>query len=337
MRSDVFYWVLNMSIFGGMLCLIVLLLRRIPGLPKLFVYGLWALPFARLVCPVGVMGQYNLMEQLVRLGVRRVPAQQILGTDTQITDVVVGANSLQTSSLYESIQVGNFTQFAEQYSPIRYDSADQNVKLLFGRIPVEATVLEQVMETAALVWFTVAVCLVLGALLLYRFSVREGRLAVKTGEYYLSDRVKVPAVYGIFRGRIVLPPDIRQQDISYVLCHERVHLRRRDNLWRCVAVLVCCVHWFNPICWLSLRCFFADMELACDAAAVGPLSEDQRKQYSHAILNAALERSLFTSAFGGAKVSARIRNLLSYRKLTAVSAVAFVVLFIAVAYVLVTN
>ena len=72
MRSDVFYWVLNMSIFGGLLCLIVLLLRRIQKLPRLFVYGLWTLPLVRLICPVGVMGRYNLMEQLVRLIIGRI-------------------------------------------------------------------------------------------------------------------------------------------------------------------------------------------------------------------------------------------------------------------------
>ena len=234
----------------------------------------------------------------------------------------------------------NCTQLTQSYSPLVYEEESGRARLMRSLLrPVmpEGATIQNAMETAALIWLVVAICLILGALLLYRFSLSEGRLAVKVGEYYVSDRVKVPAVYGILRGRIVLPGDVRQEDISYILCHERVHLRRRDNLWRCVAVLVCCVHWFNPICWLCLRYFFADMELACDAAAVRPLTKDQRKQYSHASLNAASERSLFASAFGGAKVSARIRNLLSYRKLTAVSAVAFVVLFIAVAYVLVTN
>lgn len=315
MRSDLFYWVLNMSILGALLCLIVLLLRRIRTLPRLFVYGLWALPFARLVCPVGLTGRCNLMEQLTRLGARRVPAEQLLGAGAWNGPYLTEADGVGLASMM------NCTQLAQSYSPLVYAQST----------------LRNAMEAAALIWLAVAAVLVLVALLLYRFSAAEGRLAVKEGEYYVSDRVKAPAVYGIFRGRIVLPESVRQEDIPYILCHERVHLRRRDNLWRCAAVLVCCVHWFNPVCWLSLRCFFADMELACDAAAARSMTQEQRKRYTHTILNAASEQSLFTSAFGGAKVSARIWNLLSYRKLTVLSTVAFALLFAVAAYVLVTN
>lgn len=340
MRSDLFYWVLNMSIFGGLLCLIVLVLRRIPWFPRFFVYGLWALPLVRLICPVGLTGRYNLMGQLVRLGVRRVPASWILGEWAGEAQYLSGANGTLLASSYSPLTMMNYTQIARSYSPIVYEGQEGNALLLPAMqkfVVTESFPLQKVMETAALIWLIVAVCLILGALLLYRFSLSEGRLAEEAQGYYVSDRVKVPAVYGIFRCRIVLPSHVRQEDIPYILLHERVHLQRRDNLWRCLAVLVCCVHWFNPICWLSLRCFFADMELACDAAAVHIMTSEQRKAYAHAVLNTAQDSSLFASAFGGAKVSLRIRNLLSYRKLTAFSTVAFALLFAVVAYVLVTN
>lgn len=35
-----------------------------------------------------------------------------------------------------------------------------------------------------------------------------------------------------------------------VLCHERVHLQRRDYLIKPAALFICCVHWFNPLVWL---------------------------------------------------------------------------------------
>ncbi len=46
---------------------------------------------------------------------------------------------------------------------------------------------------------------------------------------------------------------------------------------------------------------------------------------------------MLVSAFGGAKVRTRIENVLSYKKMTAFSAIGFTLLVMVIIYTLVTN
>ena len=64
MPTDVFYWVLNMSISGSVAGLILLLLRRIKKIPRRIVYALWIVPLIRFVIPFGVPFEYSVAELL---------------------------------------------------------------------------------------------------------------------------------------------------------------------------------------------------------------------------------------------------------------------------------
>ncbi len=130
---------------------------------------------------------------------------------------------------------------------------------------------------------------------------------------------------------------IVDKDIAYIILHEQVHIERRDNLFRVIAVITTCVHWFNPLSWIFLRCFFADMELACDAKVLKNLNESQTKEYARTILSCASSKAFFVSAFGGAKTKVRIENILSYRKLTILSSLCFAALVVAIAVIIITN
>lgn len=316
MKSDAFYWVLNMSIFGGLLCGIVLLLRRWKALPRLLVYCLWSLPFLRLVCPFGLNGQVNLAWILERLGGKSVPAMEMLGAE---------------QTVFTGVTCMNCIGAAQSYSPVVFPEDGKFLLIWSG------TALQSVLEAAALVWAAVAAVLLLLVGIVYAVTLSEVRTARRGEDYWLSDRISCPAVYGILRQRIVLPCWADSDTIPYILLHEQVHLCRRDNLWRFAAVAVCCIHWFNPMCWISLKYFFQDMELACDAAVLRCLPDARHRAYAQALLTAAQSRELFSSAFGGAKLTARIENILTYKRLTALSAGAFFLLFLLLSYVLVTG
>ena len=98
-----------------------------------------------------------------------------------------------------------------------------------------------------------------------------------------------------------------------------------------------CVHWFNPLAWLFLKLLFADLELACDEAVLRKCNAEQRKEYAHTLLSAVERTNVFASSFGGAKIRMRVENILSYKKLSALSATGMVALLIAIAYILLTN
>jgi beta-lactamase regulating signal transducer with metallopeptidase domain len=58
------------------------------------------------------------------------------------------------------------------------------------------------------------------------------------------------------------------EQIVDVLCHELMHVKRRDFLWNTLAELAACLLFFHPVVWLALRNLSRDRELACDMAVM---------------------------------------------------------------------
>jgi beta-lactamase regulating signal transducer with metallopeptidase domain len=52
------------------------------------------------------------------------------------------------------------------------------------------------------------------------------------------------------------------------LWHEFGHIRRGDNLFQLFALLLCALHWFNPIFWFAARRMEAEAEMAADDFAI---------------------------------------------------------------------
>ena len=102
---------------------------------------------------------------------------------------------------------------------------------------------------------------------------------------YVSDKITSAAVYGVFRPKIIIPKgyELRYelQNSDYVLAHESAHIRRKDNLWRIIAVISASIHWFNPFAWILLKKFLEETELACDEQVLADCGKI-RKAYATA-------------------------------------------------------
>ena len=302
MLGDVCYWIFIMSIIASFMGLLVCLIRRIRFIPHRVSMYLWIIPFVRMCLPLGINSPYSLMSLLSRLTVRTVtvyePAEDI------------------------ALSYTNVIQAADSYFPITY----------------KVRILDRVFDAAGFIWITVALAILIALAILYAATKREIRDARPLeGRLYVSDKVKSPAVYGIFRPRIVLPAPYEDQELRYILRHENTHIRRGDNLWRLLGFLAAAVHWFNPLSWVFLKTFLSDLELACDEEAVAAFSAQERKDYARTLLDCARSKSLFASAFGGARVRTRIENVLSYRQMTVLSSIGFTVLILAIIIALLTN
>lgn len=85
---------------------------------------------------------------------------------------------------------------------------------------------------------------------------------------YETDAVRGPAMIGLLRPRLLLPPGLVGRlspvELRMVLLHEFTHVKRGDLLvlWLLTAVRV--LHWFNPLVWLAAFVACRDLELACD-------------------------------------------------------------------------
>ena len=303
--SEVFYWIVNMSILAGFTGLIVAVLRKIHKIPRFAVYLLWLLPLIRFWIPFGPVSRWSLLSLISRYTTRTV----VIWNEPAATGV-------------PEFSMSNSIQAADSYFPIVY----------------KTLTLKNLFEVSAMIWAILAAAAILTSIFLYTVTKRELRDARHLqGNIWQSGKITSPAVYGIFRAKIIIPDFVSEQDLPYILAHEKVHIRRRDNLWRVIAIITACLHWFNPLSWIFLKWFFTDMELACDSKALRILGEDRAKAYASALLACAAGKSVFASAFGGARTRVRIENILSYKKLTVLSSLAFGALIVAVAFVLITN
>lgn len=291
-----------MSIASAVVGTVILLLRRIKKVPRRFITYLWMIPFLRMWIPVGIGGRYGLMSFLSQFTTKTVVVYE-MGKDT-------------------SLSYTNFLMAADSYSPITY----------------KINMLEKVFDIAAVVWLLVALALLLAFGIIYVITLQELNDSVHLKErIYLSDKIQSPAVYGVFRPRIILPSAYKEEDLLFVLLHEKEHIRSLDNLRRLIAFATTAVHWFNPLAWVFLRCYLSDLELSCDEKVLSTCGEEQKKGYALSLLKYAEHKNVFASAFGGANIRLRIENILSYSKMSIVSLTGFVVLIMVIAYVLLTN
>ena len=205
-------------------------------------------------------------------------------------------------------------------------------------ITYKVNVLDDIFGVASIIWIIVSLSILLMLIIIYTTTMHEIKDSTHLKEnVYLSEKLTSPAVYGILRPRIILPVSYKNRDIELILQHEKAHIRGLDNLWRMIAFIVVALHWFNPIAWIFLRAFLADLELSCDERALVKIGSDRTKEYASALLECRQGPTVFASAFGGARIRTRIENILSFRKLTWVSLVVFVALIGVIFYVLLTN
>jgi beta-lactamase regulating signal transducer with metallopeptidase domain len=225
-----------------------------------------------------------------------------------------------------SLSLSNTIQRAATYQPIAYKSSAW----------------ENFFDVASMIWLVFALASILTMFFLYVLNLIELKKAVLLREdLYEGPMVNSPTVIGILRPRIILPLDMDVMDdmeLSYILRHERIHVGRRDNLWRLIAIIATCIHWFNPMSWVFLKLFLNDCELACDEGAIKEMNPEDRKEYARTLLNYADgDRTIFSSNFGSHKVKLRVMQVLSYRRLTWFSVLCFILLMVCVAVLLLTN
>lgn len=101
----------------------------------------------------------------------------------------------------------------------------------------------------------------------------------------------LPAVYGVWRPKIVVPADFdsrySEEERSLMETHERSHAGHGDLQANAVAAALRCVFWFNPLLHAASRHFRHDQELACDQRVIRrhPLS---RRSYGEAMFKTQL-------------------------------------------------
>lgn len=158
-----------------------------------------------------------------------------------------------------------------------------------------------------------------------------------------SDRINAPLTYGIFRPVLLLPKTTEwanSDTLHYILMHEYTHIRRFDALFKLILTAVVCIHWFNPLVWLTVVLANRDIEHACDETVVRQFKGANKSAYAMTLIGLEEKKSHLTplcNGFSKNAINDRIRAIMKTKKLTVPVIIAAVVLVAAVTIIFATS
>lgn len=288
----VFSAVLNMSITASIAILTILLARLLlKRAPKIFSYALWAVVLFRLLCPVSLSSQFSLMNLFpapaTETGRMEYVSLQALNTQRQAIAVDVPPSGLNQTT-------GN------------------------GAEATLAGSMDFLVSIVSIVWICgVAAMLLFHILQLIRLRRKLTGAVPLKDNIYLADYIPTPFVMGLFHPKIYLPSAMSQAQQSYIIQHEKHHIRRGDHIIKLLAFAAMCIHWFNPLVWLAYTLSSKDMEMSCDEAVMKQIDGDIRADYSSSLLQFSTGKRVITGtplAFGEGDTKERIENIMKYKK-----------------------
>ena len=113
-----------------------------------------------------------------------------------------------------------------------------------------------------------------------------------SADYRMSGEVVGPVTFGWLRPMIILPESFVQLEQGMqraVICHELLHVKRRDWLWNTVDELVRTLFWFHPAFHWLMRRIQLTREQVVDEQVVHLLGS--RKTYLHSLVEIAKRAS----------------------------------------------
>lgn len=290
--TELFYTILNMSISAGILILAVLLLRLFfRRAPKWVSVLLWGLVAVRLVLPFVPESALSLM-----------PKAEWVTPDTFYNEENTYFDSVPADRIKVDTEIGENVVYY-------YKVVDPPIEIHRGVSPV---------FVLNCIWLAGVAAMLVYMLVSYIRVMRRVRGARQfRGNVFTSEAVSSPFVLGLIRPRIYLPENMDAVSMSYVIAHEEAHLRRLDHLWKPFGFLLLAIHWFNPLIWLGYILLCRDIEMACDERVVRGMNEEERADYSEALLECSINRKIISAcplAFGEVGAKARIKTVLNYKK-----------------------
>jgi beta-lactamase regulating signal transducer with metallopeptidase domain/HEAT repeat protein len=106
----------------------------------------------------------------------------------------------------------------------------------------------------------------------------------------VSRELSTPAVFGIWRPRILLPAGCEEQftrnELSNILGHELAHVKRGDLLVGWITGILTCLYWFHPAVWVAGLNLRREREMACDDAALRT-KQNEEPDYASTMLHVA--------------------------------------------------
>ena len=287
-----FHAFLRAGLFGSIIILLVLLLRLcLKKAPRQLVCILWLLVAVRLVLPFTIESRLSLQPEVPEF------------SDTMIQQPVT-----------PPVQTPGDLPVVPPVSRPQQNIPPVTAPPITTPEPPKTITWEQLLPV---IWLCGVSAMAIYGVVSYLLLKRRLRDAVREEGCMVSDRVKGAFVAGYLKPRIYLSACTEAQDRPYIIAHEQAHIARGDHWWKLLGFVCLCLHWYNPLVWVSFVLFGRDTEVACDERVVWGMELEERKAYSMALLNSGRQMSglvALTLCFGKESLKQRIKNVLSFRK-----------------------
>ena len=285
--SELFLKIVNMSISASWVVVAVLALRFcLKKAPKRVNVLLWGIVAMRMVFPFSIESVLSL-----------IPSAETISPTImmeQSPSVQTGVPAL--NHVINPVISGSFTP-----AP----GASANPLQIW--IPVLAGI-----------WlFGIATLFLYSAVSYWRLRRKVCEAVILRGNLYQSEKVCSPFVLGIIKPKIYLPYHMDSRKMDHVIAHEQTHIRRKDHWWKPLGFLLLTIHWFNPLMWFSYVLLCRDIELACDEKVIREMGNEQRADYTQALVACSVDRRLIAAcplAFGEIGVKERVKSVMNYKK-----------------------
>lgn len=285
--SELFLEIVNRSIAASWIVIAVLILRFcLKKAPKWVNVLLWGIVAVRLIFPFSIESALSL-----------IPSAETVSPSIM----------METAP---SVQTG-VPALDQVINPV----IDHSLSPAPG---ASANPLQIWISVMAAVWLAGAAALLLySAISYWRLRRRVREAVILQDNIYQSENAGSPFVLGIIQPKIYLPYSVDSGALAYVIAHEQAHIRRGDHWWKPLGFLLLTVHWFNPLLWLSYILLCRDIELACDERVIREMGNEQRADYTHALVSCSVSRRSIAAcplAFGEVGVKTRVKSVMNYKK-----------------------
>ena len=307
--GDIFYKVLEMSIYGSLAIIAVLLFRLVfQKCPKRIMILFWIIVGLRLTLP------FNFNSPTSALNFGKLFQPKVSVTETSVYDPETRLREMTTEERVipaETAVVTGESMSGNEQGNVAVQTA--------AEAPAPKVTAKTVIPY---IWFAVMLGLLIFSAVRYAIFYSKARWSSRSfdGRYYMANDIDSPFVVGIFSPKIFFPINMDDDEREYVLNHEWTHIKNKDGLTKLLSYIVLCIHWFNPLVWLAFFMLCADIEMRVDEETTSNFSLSMVKEYCKSLVRHAaddnkgafMQSTAFSGlSFGGMETKIRIKNLLN--------------------------
>lgn len=346
MIENAFITVFGMSLTASVAAFLVIFVRQTFGqkLPKTLSYALWVIVIFRLLIPFSLPSMFSIFNM--------IPTPERMETNNY-QEIETYSNTYDMD--YKSPSLNNTVN---NISNARKDSlvAEATSKASIDTRQILLYIFPRVWLLGAVGFFLLSVIAYISAsyrlkeAILYKrdhliFQCSQILKLKRKIQVYTSDRVNTPVVCGLIKARIIVPSDLAQSlsqmELKHILVHELIHIKRFDYIFKPLFMLALCIHWFNPIVWISFILFQKDMEMSCDEKVMSAFDIDIRSEYATSLIKLAAKQNVLLNggllAFGESSIKTRIKGIMRFKKPKFLIGILAVIILVATSVVLLTN